>query len=110
MPGSTATSARRGLHETVATGNSPVKALTQRGLVLRSGSAAGGLLRNVAEVLPGCDGGDVTARYLEAYPDDDLVERWEKSNVAPLVRDCQVERSFWERLTDDQHVAVELAE
>lgn len=99
-----------GILEMVVTGNCPPKALADSGAVPRSVSAAGGVLRILAEVPPGYDGADVTARFLEEHPDADLVERREKPNFAPLVSVRKVARAFRERLTEHQREAVELAQ
>ena len=99
-----------GILEMVVPGDCPAVTLARRGAVPRSVSAAAGVLHIVAEVPPGYDGADVTARFLAEYPDAELLDRRQKPNFAPLVADRRTGRSFRERLSDDQREAVELAQ
>lgn len=99
-----------GLLEMVVTGDCPAKALADGGAVPRSVDAVGGVLRIVAEVPPQYDGADVTATFLEQYPDAELVDRREKSKFAAPAPERRLDRSFRRRLTERQRETVALAE
>jgi predicted DNA binding protein len=99
----------RGLLEMIVTGDCPAQALADTGAVPRAVDAVRGELRIVAEVPPQYDGDDVAARFLEDYPDAELLDRREQSSFAPVVPRRR-HRSFRERITDRQLEVVDLAE
>ncbi|WP_225335000.1 helix-turn-helix domain-containing protein [Halomicrobium urmianum] len=98
-----------GLLELTVTEACPVMRLAEGGALPRSVDAAGGVCRIVAEVPPPYDDTEVTAGFLDSYPDADLVAKRDRSYFTPLFSHRQFDRAIEEGLTDRQQEVLEMA-
>lgn len=91
-----------GLFEFVVSENCPAVFLGEQGALPRRIDGADGEGQIAAEVPPDVDSSTVISRFLETYPDAELVSKRQQSYTTPLFGHQELQRSVERSLTDRQ--------